>query len=76
MTSPQSPWRIGPAVLCFAVTMMVPIAFFVVVGGLEYAGHKDLALLIGWITIPLAMAVVPAGLILTVVLALTGKRQR
>jgi hypothetical protein len=65
-----------PAFWCLAATLMIPVLFLAVVGGLEYAGQKDLALLLGWLMIPFAMLAVPAGLLLTLVVAITSRKQK
>ena len=71
-----SPWRIRPAFLCFAVTLLIPVVWLAVIGGLESAGKDDLALGLGWLSIPVIFVAVPAGLAWTLVLAITGRKQK
>ena len=55
---------------------MIRVLYLAVVGGLEYTGQKDLALLLGWLMIPFAMLAVPAGLLLTLVVAVASRKQK
>jgi hypothetical protein len=53
-----------------AVTLLIPLVWVAVMWRFESAGKDDLALTLGWLTIPIVFAVVPAGLLLSLVLGL------
>jgi hypothetical protein len=59
-----------------AITLLIPALWLAVMTGLDSAGKDGLALALGWLTIPIVFAVVPAGLVLSLVLALTGRKHK
>jgi hypothetical protein len=69
-------WHVSRPMACLAITLMLPAAWFAMVSGLEYAGEKNAALGVGWITIPFVMLAVPLGFVLTVVLAVMDRRKK
>jgi len=71
-----SRWGIRPPCLCLAITLLIPLLWLAVVSGLESAGKDGLALGLGWLTIPIVFLAVPAGLVLSLVLARTGRKDK
>jgi hypothetical protein len=72
----RSQWHIRPSCLCLAITLLIPVLWLAVMSGLESAGKDGLAMTLGWLTIPIVFAAVPAGLVLSLVLALTGRKRK
>ena len=71
-----SRWRIRPPVLCLAVTLLIPGLWMAVIRGLESAGKEGLALTFGWLSIPIVFVAVPAGLVLSLALAIIGRKHK
>ncbi len=72
----SSRWRLRPPFLCLAVTVLTPLLWMAVIGGLEYAGQDQLALGLGWLSIPIVFLAIPCGVLLSLVLAFAGRHRK